>query len=142
MHRAPTCFGILRHRLGRVDRSLGGLELLTFVDDRLRLVEAAAQLLCARVGLDGRRLDPAERPAPDRLPQSGDRHCDSSQESEAAGHEADATLVAASCPAPRSVAVQTEGRRLGTPVTPYEILLMLDPELPEERQSEIVTRTR
>lgn len=25
---------------------------------------------------------------------------------------------------------------------PYEILLMLDPELPEERQTEIVTRTR
>jgi small subunit ribosomal protein S6 len=27
-------------------------------------------------------------------------------------------------------------------VPPYEILLMLDPELPDERQSEIVTRTR
>ena len=27
-------------------------------------------------------------------------------------------------------------------MTPYEILLMLDPELPEERQTEIVTRTR
>jgi small subunit ribosomal protein S6 len=27
-------------------------------------------------------------------------------------------------------------------VNPYEILLMLDPELPEERQSEIVQRTR
>jgi small subunit ribosomal protein S6 len=27
-------------------------------------------------------------------------------------------------------------------VSPYEILLMLDPELPEERQSEIVSRTR
>jgi small subunit ribosomal protein S6 len=27
-------------------------------------------------------------------------------------------------------------------VTPYEILLMLDPELPDERQSEIVSRTR
>jgi small subunit ribosomal protein S6 len=27
-------------------------------------------------------------------------------------------------------------------VSPYEILLMLDPELPEERQSEIVTRMR
>jgi small subunit ribosomal protein S6 len=27
-------------------------------------------------------------------------------------------------------------------VTDYEILLMLDPELPEERQSEIVTRVR
>ena len=27
-------------------------------------------------------------------------------------------------------------------MSPYEILLMLDPELPEERQSEIVSRTR
>jgi small subunit ribosomal protein S6 len=27
-------------------------------------------------------------------------------------------------------------------VNPYEILLMLDPELPDERQTEIVTRTR
>jgi small subunit ribosomal protein S6 len=27
-------------------------------------------------------------------------------------------------------------------LTPYEILLMLDPELPEERQAEIVSRTR
>jgi small subunit ribosomal protein S6 len=27
-------------------------------------------------------------------------------------------------------------------VSPYEILLMLDPELPDERQSEIVSRTR
>jgi small subunit ribosomal protein S6 len=27
-------------------------------------------------------------------------------------------------------------------VVPYEILLMLDPELPEERQGEIVARTR
>ena len=27
-------------------------------------------------------------------------------------------------------------------MAPYEILLMLDPELPEERQSEIVSRTR
>jgi ribosomal protein S6 len=27
-------------------------------------------------------------------------------------------------------------------VAPYEILLMLDPELPDDRQTEIVTRTR
>ena len=27
-------------------------------------------------------------------------------------------------------------------MNPYEILLMLDPELPDERQTEIVTRTR
>jgi small subunit ribosomal protein S6 len=31
---------------------------------------------------------------------------------------------------------------LGTLATAYEILLMLDPELPEERQDEIIARTR
>jgi small subunit ribosomal protein S6 len=36
---------------------------------------------------------------------------------------------------------ETEGRRFGN-VTAYEILLMLDPELPEERQAEVITRTR
>jgi small subunit ribosomal protein S6 len=36
---------------------------------------------------------------------------------------------------------ETEGRRFGN-VTAYEILLMLDPELPEERQAEVVARTR
>jgi small subunit ribosomal protein S6 len=37
--------------------------------------------------------------------------------------------------------LETEGRRFGN-VTAYEILLMLDPELAEERQSEVVARTR
>jgi small subunit ribosomal protein S6 len=36
--------------------------------------------------------------------------------------------------------IQTEGRRTGN-VSEYEILLMLDPDLAEERQTEIVTRT-
>jgi small subunit ribosomal protein S6 len=37
--------------------------------------------------------------------------------------------------------IQTRGRRLGH-VVKYEILLMLDPELPEEREEEIVARAR
>jgi small subunit ribosomal protein S6 len=37
---------------------------------------------------------------------------------------------------------QTEGREEIGSVTDYEILLMLDPELPDERQEEIVKRTR
>ena len=38
-------------------------------------------------------------------------------------------------------AVETEGEEVRELVA-YEVLLMLDPELPDERQSEIVTRTR
>src|SRR5574337_354195 len=37
---------------------------------------------------------------------------------------------------------QTEGRRTREPVTEYEILLLLDPDLDEERQGEIVARVR
>jgi small subunit ribosomal protein S6 len=38
--------------------------------------------------------------------------------------------------------IQTEGRRVREVVIAYEILLMLDPEVPEERQNEVVARTR
>src|SRR4051794_16427590 len=38
--------------------------------------------------------------------------------------------------------IQTAGRRNEGTVNDYEILLMLDPELAEERQTEIVTRTK
>jgi small subunit ribosomal protein S6 len=37
---------------------------------------------------------------------------------------------------------QTEGRSWKGTVNDYEILLMLDPEAPEERQNEIIARTR
>src|SRR5712691_2630733 len=37
---------------------------------------------------------------------------------------------------------ETEGREEIGSVTDYEILLMLDPELPDERQNEIVSRAR
>jgi small subunit ribosomal protein S6 len=37
---------------------------------------------------------------------------------------------------------KTEGRRVREPVTKYEILLLLEPELDDERQGEIVTRVR
>src|SRR5207248_1759876 len=66
------------------------------------------------------------------------------------GASADATLARSSClasapsvPERRLPArpIQTEGRRFGN-VTSYEILLLLDPELPEERQSEVVARIR
>jgi small subunit ribosomal protein S6 len=38
--------------------------------------------------------------------------------------------------------IQTRGRRARNAVVKYEILLMLDPELADERQEEILTRTR
>ena len=38
--------------------------------------------------------------------------------------------------------IQTVGREVLGSVIAYELLLMLDPELPDERQTEIVTRTR
>jgi small subunit ribosomal protein S6 len=38
--------------------------------------------------------------------------------------------------------IQTEGRREGIAVTEYEILLLLDPDLPEEKQGEVVGRVR
>jgi small subunit ribosomal protein S6 len=38
--------------------------------------------------------------------------------------------------------IQTKGREVSGNVVAYEILLMLDPELPEKRQEEIVKRAR
>src|ERR687897_91795 len=79
---AAPSLGILRHGLDGVDRRLGGLELLTLLDDGTGFLQASAQLLGARI--DRLQLDPARRPAPDRSPECGDRHGDSSQERNAA----------------------------------------------------------
>jgi small subunit ribosomal protein S6 len=137
VHGAAPRIGVFRNVLHGVDGRLGRLELVSLVDDRTRFLEPAAQFLGARV--DGLGLDPARRPTPDHAPEGGDRDGDSSQEREAAVHVGDATLPAASCPA-----AAQRGRldRRKEIVSPYEILLMLDPELPEERQTEIVSRTR
>jgi small subunit ribosomal protein S6 len=134
---AASRLGILRHRLDRVDGGLGGFELFALPDDGTRLLQPLSQLFRPRI--DGLDLDPARGPASDRPPERGDRHGDPSQDGEAAVHEADATLPAASCPA---AAQRGRPDRRKVTVAPYEILLMLDPELPEERQSEIVSRTR
>jgi small subunit ribosomal protein S6 len=131
-----TRLGIFRHRLDRVDGRFSSLELVALPDDRTRLLEPLAQLFRPRI--DRLDLDPTRRPAPDRPPERGDRQGDPSQDGEAAVHEADATLPAASCPAAAQRG-RPDRRKVNLP---YEILLMLDPELPDERQSEIVSRTR
>jgi len=68
-----------------------------------------------------------------------------------ATHDIDATLAAASCPViapfrperrPQSGPTQTMGRRSSGLVATYEILLMLDPELAEQRQDELIARVR
>ena len=64
--------------------------------------------------------------------------------------EGDATLAAASCPAIASFVPcgacrwgrRDQRKEVPGNVNPYEVLLLLDPELPDERQSEIVTRVR
>jgi len=73
------------------------------------------------------------------------------QKAEQAPHRGDATLAAASCHAiapslpercQPARPIQTRGREVSGNVVAYEILLMLDPDLPEERQDEIIKRAR
>lgn len=68
-----------------------------------------------------------------------------------ATHGFDATVPSASCPVnapfrperrPQSGPTKTVGRRCSGLVTTYEILLMLDPELAEQRQDELIVRVR
>ena len=141
MDGATAIVRILGDGFDRVDRRLRRLELLPLVDDGARLVEPPAQLVGPRV--DRLHLDPTRRPTPDRSQERGQPDGDPSrQEREAAVHEADATLPAASCPVAAQRGRLDRRKEKPATVAPYEILLMLDPELPDERQSEIVSRTR
>jgi small subunit ribosomal protein S6 len=132
---------ILRSGLREVDRQLGALELVALLHDRAGLLELPAEVLRARVDVRHRRLASA---APEA--ENGDR---AEQPRERALHGGDATLAAASCPVvappfpercPQTGPIQTRGREVSGNVVAYEILLMLDPELPEQRQEEIVKR--
>ena len=116
---------------------------MLLLDDRARLLELAPQLLGARVvGRSGSSRGRWPKLAVDR-----DRGtCRAGQPGGPGSHEADATL-AAFLPRLAQFApelrlpvrpTQTEGSEVFGSVTDYEILLMLDPELPEERQTEIV----
>jgi len=131
-------------RVGLVDRRLARLELLALADDGSRLVQLLPQLLGA--GVIGRCGSGPAHPAVDG--DCGTRG--TGQPGGPGSHEADATLaaflprLAPFAPELRLPArpTQTEGSEVFGSVTDYEILLMLDPELPEERQTEIVTRAR
>ena len=115
--------------------------------DRARLLELAPQLLCTRVVVGSR----SRRRRGLDLSVDRDRGtCRAGQPGGPDSHGADATLaaflprLAQFAPELRLPArpTQTEGSEVFGSVTDYEILLMLDPELPEERQTEIVTRAR
>jgi small subunit ribosomal protein S6 len=130
--RATSRFRVIRRGLGTIHGHLGRLELVAFLDDAPRLGELASQLVRSRI-LSRGRLAPA------------------AQKGEQAPHCGDATLAAASClaiapslPERRRPArpIQTRGREVSGTVVAYEILLMLDPELPEGRQEEIIKRAR
>jgi small subunit ribosomal protein S6 len=137
----PARLGIFGRGLGPVDRNLGALELVALLDDRARLRQLPAQLVGARIGfrvLSTSSTQEAEQREP-------------AEKGEKAAHAGDATLAAASCLviAPRvpewcqpARPTQTEGREVSGNVVAYEILLMLDPELPEGRQDEIIKRAR
>jgi len=138
---AASRFGIDGRGLGEVDRHLGSLELVAFLDDRPGFRKLSAQLVRARIGA-GRRLAPAAQETEQREPAEQPRarvlHC------------GDATLAAflprhrATFPEWRQPVrpIQTKGREVSGIVVAYEILLMLDPDLPEGRQEEIIKRAR
>jgi small subunit ribosomal protein S6 len=130
--------------LDLVDGRLRGLELLALGNHGAGLRETLAEFAGARVG---RRLGtPATQDTAGDGADCGGRACKNGQ---TATHRTDATLRRSSClvlrrtfptGAPDEAARPKEGGD-GT-VTEYEILLLLDAELPDERQEEIVGRTR
>src|SRR6185436_4904954 len=139
-----------RHRaLDLVDRlALGGVELVAVVGGLASLGQLRPQLLCGVVPGRFRWRLPRVQAAPEPRQAEG-----AGKAGEEPSHAVDATLSAASClvfacavPAHacrRGRLIPGEARRKETGnVIDYEILLMLDPDLPEERQEEIVKRTR
>jgi small subunit ribosomal protein S6 len=147
VHGPASIAEIWRHDvLGEIDRGLGRLELLPVVHDDAGFSELRAQLVGVLVGHGRRDRPPAHPPEGSRT-----RDCGTTEhEREAASHGGDAIVSRATCLARRRPVpgrphpvrpLQTEGRHEGTMID-YEILLMLDPETPDERQQEIVTRTR
>ena len=142
MYGAASRLGILRCGLGAVDGQFRALELVALVDHPARVLELAPQLLRTWIR-SGRRLASAAQETEERETAEQPRS--------RALHRGDATLAAASClviaprfPELRKPArpIQTKGREVSGNVVAYEILLMLDPELPEERQEEIIKRAR
>jgi small subunit ribosomal protein S6 len=160
VERGPALLVHLRPPRGRVERNrlvnghFSPLEGVAVVGDRAGRVELRLQLRGTRVGC-GVRDGPL---SPQRSIGCETSGCPGDPRKEAL-HAADpiaarATLAAASClviapsiPERRqqSGPIQTMGSRreeVSGLVTTYEILLMLDPELAEERQDDLIARVR
>jgi len=147
VHRRPAGLGV--ERLRPVDGDLARFEGVAVVGDRPGRLELRLELRRAGVGAPvcDRLLAPQRAKSGESPRRSGDPR-------EKALHRADATLAAASClvTAPsiperrkQSGPIQTMGSRreeVSGLVTTYEILLMLDPELAEERQDDLIARVR
>ena len=138
---ATSRIGIDGRWLGEIDGHLCSLELVTFLDDRAGFRELSAQIVSARIGAE-RGFAPPAQETEQREPAEQPRG--------RVLHGGDATLAAflpchrVSFPEWRQPArpIQTKGREVSGTVVAYEILLMLDPDLPEGRQEEIIKRTR
>lgn len=139
--RTPVA-GLRRDALRLVDRRLRGLELLAVLRDDAGLGELRLQGVDVRL----RRLTPG-----DEAVRDASRNRDSTeQKRQPALHEADATVSPGTCSTIRRLVPERHSTRRSRlrpkeargNVIDYEILLLFDAELPEERQNEIVTRTR
>ena len=135
-----------RDGLGLVDRGLGSLEFLAVLGHDPGLCELRLQRLHVRLGNDRRGLAPHE----DAVRRGSRNHGSAEQEGQPALHEADATVSPGTCLATRRIVPERRSPERGRlrpkeargNVIDYEILLLFDVELPEERQNEIVTRMR
>ena len=140
VHLAPA---LVDSRLSLVDRHLPRLELVSFLCDRARFVQPLAQFRRG-IGLRGRLL--SAQLAVESTARNGDPTADQELP---ASHEADATMARLpALPVRRATRAATTRRSrpdrrelIGT-VSEYEILLLLDPDLTEDRQNEIVSRIR
>ena len=143
--------GRRRNFLGEVDGRLRRLELVALGDDLTRLGQLLAKLVDARVG-DHRFRNMVAAPGSSQEPVdrgAGDGRA-AEKKGQAASHRPDATVSAATCLARRApvpghahpARPHPDQREARGNVIDYEILLLLDPELTEERQNEIVGRTR
>ena len=148
MHLRTPGLQVLRLRPPFSD--LARIEGVAVVADRAGLLELRLEL--RRAGVGAARVGDGS-PAPHRAVR-GESSRQADDPREKALHRADATLAAASClvTAPsiperrkQSGPTQTMGSRreeVSGLVTTYEILLMLDPELAEERQDDLIARVR
>jgi small subunit ribosomal protein S6 len=134
-----------RHVLGLVDRRLRGLELLSLLGDDARFGELRLQGFDVRLGQDRSRRATPECAVSGRTRDHGAAE----QKGQPALHQADATVSPGTCLAPAASSRAAQNRRgrlrpkeAQRDVIDYEILLLLDAELSDERQNEIVTRTR